>query len=557
MNKKLIIGILACAVICIISCILNFSGYRWGLPNSGHLYSYHPDEGINIGGAIRIFAGEKVPGFYNYSSLYFYIAAYAMTVASAFGILNLGQTLTPENLACMYACGRTVSVIFSVLTVCLVFWTGYRLKNLKCAVICGFLSAFVPIVTMHAKFVAVDVTCGFFAALAVFVSTFIKIPQNEEKLNLFAKENRKKILLPFVLACAVSGLAMGTKYNGLSVFLVPFCILLFSLVQKKISIKDFIFSLVLGGICALGVFLITTPGIFLDTQTFMKDFAYEMHHMKIGHGDEFVNTGLGIFYTFGKNMMWGMGPVFATLSAISVLIFLFSKNIYIKSISVFVLLYYISISLGNVRFARYIIPCMSGFCILTGWGIVLLSEKKFYNVISYCVLAVSLIVSLAMCVFFDYAFLCQDSRDRAYEYLSAELKGKSIGLPTVPWFYSPPFIKETSVMRGQRYEFAKECKDFDLKCLPDEKDEWNAEYLKKEMPEYVLISSIERFHKKRLNKKEYTEYMDAVKKYYNEENFISVHFLQNNRFDVFCNEEHYLPSDMTYLQPTFYLYRRK
>ena len=131
MNKKTLVFFIIFFIIIGISAYLNYSGIKWSLPNDSHYYSYHPDEGINIGGAIRIFGGAKEPGFYNYSSLYFYLVAYALSFSSSFGILNLGETLTADNLRTIYMCGRMTSVIFSVLTVALVMLTGYRLKRKK------------------------------------------------------------------------------------------------------------------------------------------------------------------------------------------------------------------------------------------------------------------------------------------------------------------------------------------------------------------------------------------------------------------------------------------
>ncbi|MBQ0105154.1 MAG: phospholipid carrier-dependent glycosyltransferase [Armatimonadetes bacterium] len=553
MKKKLFLYI-SFALIIILSAYLNFTGYRWGLPCPEHLYSYHPDEGINMGGAIRIFAGEKVPGFYNYSSLYFYIVSYVLSTASAWGILNIGESLTPDNLTVMYACGRITSIIFSVLSVGLCFMTGYRLKGIKAAVFAGVLFALCPIFVMHSKFIAVDVTVGFFVILTIFITTFIKIP---EKGSPFSEENRKTFLVPLLLAGITSGLAMGVKYNGIEVFAVPTAYLIIILFQKKISIKDAILSLIFSGLCAVLVFLITTPGIFLDTHNFIKDFTYELNHIKTGHGDEFVNTGIGFFYTFRENMISGMGFLFSCVSAISVIVCLFIKNRYIKSISIFALIYYISISMGNVRFARYIIPLLSSFSLLAAYIM-----AEFWNRKSYLTKAVTLILFLLMIysnigdsMFYNHCFTEKEYRDCIYESMLKYRKGASVGFPTVPWYYTPPFLKETSVMRSQRYEFAKECKEFTLFCQKEEKDEWNSEYLKSTLPDFVIVSSIESYHKKRLNDPKYNEYINVL--YDNYLKNITPVYGQNLCHQILLLSKPFIPRDMAYMQPSYTIWIRK
>ncbi|MBQ7257258.1 MAG: phospholipid carrier-dependent glycosyltransferase [Abditibacteriota bacterium] len=552
MNKKTLVFFIIFFIIIGISAYLNYSGIKWSLPNDSHYYSYHPDEGINIGGAIRIFGGAKEPGFYNYSSLYFYLVAYALSFSSSFGILNLGETLTADNLRTIYMCGRMTSVIFSVLTVALVMLTGYRLKRKKIGLAAGLFCALCPIFIMHSKFIAVDITCGFFVALTIFLSTYLIKTEN---INPFAKSERKTFLLPLILSFVAVGLAMGTKYNGLIVFLVPLCVLIFSLIKKQLSIKDFILLFIMGGAFTLITFLITTPGLFLNTGQFIKDFTYELNHMKIGHGDEFVNTGLGLIYTFKENMYWGMGLIFSIISVIALIYGFFTKNTLIKSVGIFIIIYYISASMGQVRFARYIIPLLPAFSLISAFMLVDIYQKnnKIYK--TFAVIGILIILGQNGWSAFrtDMSMTVLDNRDTVYNTLISDYKKITIGLPTVPWFYSPPFIKETSVMRSQRYDFAKECKEFNLLCQEEEKDEWNSEFLIENMPEYVLISSIEEFHKKRVGNKNYEEYMKVINENYQPEQVWK-------GFNIGPTEptnKYYLPSDMTYIQPDFTLYKLK
>lgn len=558
-NTSLIIGVIIGIIILGISIKFNFTGWQWSLPNETHYYTYHPDEGINIGGAIRIFAGAKDPGFFNYSSLYFYIVAYVMSVASTFGVLNIGDTINSDTLAQLYSCGRITSLIFSVLTIVLIYWTGYRLKGLWCGIIAGLLACFAPIFVMHSKFVAVDVTCGFFVTLCVFIATFIDLQIKEFKWK--NEVYKKKFLLPLILSSIASGLAMGTKYNGLIVFIVPLVIMIFALIQKKINVKDFILTFIITGACTLITFLITTPGIFINNAQFIKDFTYELHHMKIGHGDEFINTGSGFIYTIKENMLYGMGLLYTIFAIICVIGSIFTKNIYAKAMSVFAIIYYISISTGNVRFARYLIPVLPVFALLCGYIFASLMKKNLIlKIICPIILLIILVPNIYYSNFYNTCFLNKESRDSAIEFCNENLKGETIAFPTVPWFFTPPFNKETSVMRQQRYEFTINNKDFNLLCEPEEENEWNVEFLKEKKPKYVMFSSIESFHKMRTHNKKYEEYMKYINENYKEE---IIYFPYENSSDfIFLKklrptEKKYLPSDMTYLQPTIYIYKNK
>ena len=77
------VGLLA-AIAVILAAALRFYGLHWGLPDSLHSYSYHPDEFLIIG-AVLFVVQSSLPGFYNYPSLYIYLSALAIIAASAFG----------------------------------------------------------------------------------------------------------------------------------------------------------------------------------------------------------------------------------------------------------------------------------------------------------------------------------------------------------------------------------------------------------------------------------------------------------------------------------------
>ncbi len=103
------------AVILAIAAALRFWGLRWGLPNSLHSYSYHPDEFLTIGAAVIVLS-SLFPRFYNYPSLYIYLAALAIAVGSGYGLTN--------NLAGPYLCARVVTALMGIAAVWVTYWAA-------------------------------------------------------------------------------------------------------------------------------------------------------------------------------------------------------------------------------------------------------------------------------------------------------------------------------------------------------------------------------------------------------------------------------------------------
>src|SRR5437763_10597214 len=55
---------------------LRLWGLTWSLPNDDHLFSYHPDEGVNLVSGVLENLNPRPHfdlGFYNYGSVYFYL----------------------------------------------------------------------------------------------------------------------------------------------------------------------------------------------------------------------------------------------------------------------------------------------------------------------------------------------------------------------------------------------------------------------------------------------------------------------------------------------------
>jgi hypothetical protein len=78
-------------------------GIGWSLPNAERYYSYHPDEWLVLLASYFVlnpYAGEFLPGFYNYGTLPMYLWSLWLHWLSAVGVIDrLPENATPAQIA--------------------------------------------------------------------------------------------------------------------------------------------------------------------------------------------------------------------------------------------------------------------------------------------------------------------------------------------------------------------------------------------------------------------------------------------------------------------------
>ncbi|MCX7992087.1 MAG: hypothetical protein N2651_00300, partial [Fimbriimonadales bacterium] len=82
-------------------------GIDWSLPNAEHYHSYHPDEWLILLASyftINPYAGEFLPGFYNYGTLPMYLWSVWLHWLSAAGVIGgLPENPTLAQIAALRA----------------------------------------------------------------------------------------------------------------------------------------------------------------------------------------------------------------------------------------------------------------------------------------------------------------------------------------------------------------------------------------------------------------------------------------------------------------------
>lgn len=532
--------ILIVLVVLMSAALLRYSGIGWGLPNETHLYSYHPDENILFGAAVRVnlLEGMLDPGFYNYGSLYIYLVNAAVILVPLFGLQG---TMVDGYLA-----GRFVTLIAGVLTVLFVFLLGRRYGR-PAGLLAMVLMAVVPIHVMHSKFIAVDVTAAMFVTLALLFA--VRISEGHR-------------LRDYLLAGLFAGLAAGTKYNAGLVLISPIAVHL-ATYNAGFGKRFFNLKAWLVPVMTVLGFLVSTPGFIFNHEKFMHDFMYELNHARTGHGLVFTDTGSGFVYHLTHSLPAGMGwPLLVLSLAGLVYVFFKRKPADIALVSFFVV-YYVVIGAAEIRFSRYIIPLLPVLVIFASRFSVeslekLLKGRAFAKTVGVAASVVLLLV-------ISYTYLCSmvvnnifnepDTRDRALVQIKSDIPlGSTIGFPTIIWFYTPPLIPELGYFpeAAERFDMMLSCRDYML--MTNMEMEWDASFLRKEMPDYVIVSEFEYKDPLRIGLPETKDYFKVLDESY----FVKQRFERDPTvFGLYIGYGRDLPHDMSYASPTVLIYERK
>ncbi len=534
--------------IVILAAALRIWGSAWGLPTAQHYFSYHPDETVVLSAAMRInfFTGQIDPGFYNYGSLYIYLVAFSILFGSGWGLINLpaSNLLSAAHIgefSNLYMAGRIVSLLMGIATVYLVYALGKRAYGRKVGILAASFMAVMPIHVMHSKFLAVDVPATFFVTLALIFAFRI------------VDGRRWK---DYLLAGVFVGLAAATKYNAGLVILSPIVAHFVSDTRKPsrrlLSLK--LLSIILATAVA---FFAGTPGALMNSGKFASDFAYEVLHVRTGHGLVFTDTGNGYIYHIAHSLYYGMGLPLLILAVAGLIYALARRSRSDLILLTFALVYYAVIGAAQVRFARYTIPMLPVLALLAARVTIDVckrtSERKVMAIGCAAALALVMAYTLAYSLSIDRVYAATDTRDAAAAWISANVPANSsIAFPTIPWFYTPPVRPNFGAMMvSQRLQGASQMPPYRL-IVGDV--EWDANLLKQQSPAYIVLSSFEYEDRVRLHDSSVKSYFDML----------NANYRLQHRFDERLSLGGWqipligkLPHDMSYASPDILIYSRK
>lgn len=541
--------ILVLVAIIALASVLRIWGLDWGLPSSRHYFSYHPDETVTLFPALKVdfFSGRLNPGFYNYGSLFIYLTNLAIVTGSLFGLIDLPHRdifSAIDEFAKLYLAGRTMAVVLAIGTVYLVYVLGRRAYGRAIGLVAALFMAILPIHVMHSHYLAVDVPATFFVTAALVFA--VHIPGGHK-------------LRYYLLAGLFAGLAAGTKYNTGLVILSPIVAHLSTAEEKPFRriLDPKLLAVLASG--AVG-FFIGTPGVLLYQSEFARDFIYELRHAATGHGLVFADTPVGFVYHISHSLLPGVGLPLLILAGIGLLYALVIRRPVDLTLLAFLLAYYFVIGIAQVKFARYTIPVLPVLTILAARAVCRLYERLvagelIVHLARYAltlILIAIVVYTLAYSIVVDLTFARTDTRDAAVTWVRRNVPvGMSIGLPTCPWFYTPPLdpffgLPDPSDRKDRVSEFT------DYVLVLGERD-WSAGLLSTVQPDYVMMSEFEYYDVLRVKDPNALAYFDVLDRYYVlEREFNSLLTRYSGLFALSP-----IPHDMSYASPTIRIYSRK
>lgn len=537
--------------------LVRLPGITWGLPNALHNQSYHPDEQVifSYSQGVDIAHGKFTPGNYSYGTLYLTLLSLASKVISGYGG-GAGSTLQSvwAFIGRVDLAGRIISALAGAGTCLVLFLLLRRWTNALGSLAGAFFLALAPAFVVHSRFQTVDVLATFLLALSLYYSTLL-IPSERDPGSWKGRSVKFA-----ALAGLFAGLSAGTKYTGILALLSLFTACALS------KDKDRVKGALLGTIAGVLGFVFSTPGVLLDSKNFMDGFRYEMIHTSTGHDLVFVDVGSGFIYHI-VNLVAGITPLLLLMGFAGCIVALIQRKKWMFVLAIFSLVYFILIGRAEVLFIRYTFPLYVILAAGFGWWMGESHAKagKHRAVVGLGIIALGLAAMIA--VNFTSWMSGTDPRDITALELFDLAKSKTnmtVGIVSDPWFYTPPLIPDSGVMRTPQME-ALQAKEMTESTAPkleqfipndgSNKHDWDTRLITQMKPDYIVYSSFEQFDVDRLqnakNLSSDDQYrVDCYKDFQQELN-------ASYKPDFWEQADYPKIHDLAYVHPYIFLWKRK
>lgn len=425
---------------------LRFYGIKFGFPGT-----FRPDEEYYVHTVLGMDAGDLNPKFYYYPSFYFYFNLIIWRTFEIYHFFmksydpNVGiHSFIGKHTQTMYLMGRCVGAILGALTILITYLIGKRFYGGLAGFLAALFIAFNPVHSLNSHFFKSDVATAFFMTLSLYY------------MLVYLKEGKRTDLY---LAAGIGGIAFSTNYYG-GFLMIPLALTLFlraireHLDKKKNFFAIFISpDLYISPLFLIVIFVLTSPYIFLDFQSFLKHFSRMVFSDRVN----LYNTFVGLKYTennFQKPLIYSLqfclrhttGIALAVISLLSILYMLirFSmKNLVILS---FLLSYFFLIATGKAVFTRYyapIAPTLSLICavFIAGIGNRFLKRKSFPKIIIFSIFIILITVEPAYVCFKQSQILSrEDTRIIAARWIKENLPPGPTFASLLEYRYGKPIL---------------------------------------------------------------------------------------------------------------------
>lgn len=556
-----------------VSLLVRIVGITWGLPNADRTTSLHPDEPIIWMYSQQIEPAKLkfTPGFYNYGTLYLTILRVTTDVASAYGAGPKAEDGSDRDAAVgrFILAGRWVSALAGAGIGWVTFLILYRRTHLLGAVAAGLAASLAPGIVVHSRFQTVDVLATFFVILSLHFALKLAPPPGVERPLV------SHALRTAGLAGLFAGLSAGTKYTGI---LALFALVVVAALEwrKRGETRGEAGKLIVTGVAtALGAFVLTTPGILLDTANFFRDFKYEMTHTSTGHGLVFAGTTSGYLYHLG-NLVVAYGLLMLPLSIAGFGRAVFRRYSWAIALGAFGLAYYLLIGRAEVKFLRYVFPLIPLLALGFGWmvGQAHLHPNRGWRILNVLgMIAFSGVIAsrlgygggLTGSGLLTLQMAQVDVRDEAGAWLKERVDSSdSVGLVSDPWFYTPTLYPQANLPLAVPIEVREEIRQSVtdprvVRYIPAEglaaRLDWDERLLTELRPDWVVFSSFEADDLARIaaNDEARVDYESQVARFESLTKRLEAEYEIARIFGWDGPKVH----DLMYIRPTLWIWKRK
>ncbi len=441
--------------------LLRFYGFDWGIPKEPYWRNHYQDEAFVLGLIFKMNPPDFNPHYFINPTFHYYTLLLSIKITSLLGFIkdfslpittnSLGQPvekITLSDYGQMYRVGRILSVIEGTLLVLFLFFIGRNLYHEKVGILSALFGAVIPSLIYQSHFLVVDAPGVFWLILAFFTLTIKIAPQ--------------KITRWFLLTGLFLGLAVGTKYTNILLFL-PFFYLAYKLNKtKKLPPLKKLFNkyTFLTLLVSLLVFFLTTPYSLLSFNEFLNGDAN-------GFGGIFGRRGLFYYNAYPTNLIspftsatyHSLRLPLTLFSLLSILYLIYKRREGDLLLLFFIIPFYLMLIYRASPHLRHILPVLPFLTISTSRMLFdLFSQKRLkpYKPLIIGIGAFTVFYTLIFSLAMLKRFTPHDTRTESADWVKENIPQEAtIGLASFfPWNYTPPIdlITEKIVLTGYNYE---------------------------------------------------------------------------------------------------------
>ena len=381
---------------------LRFYNLNWGAP-----FYFHPDE-RNIAGLISSFpisgANYFLKGTFSYgtfvSNIVLFIKMLSTSVLTAAGLSD------PFSQSMILL--RFVSAISSLFTILVVFYIGYRFKNLWTGIVSATLTTFSTGLIQAAHFAVYE---SFLTLMSVVL--FLAC-------MLYVKSSRFFYIFISIIIVSVS---TASKINSVILLLVPLVPFLYISIKQNVVLYEILFQLILLLLFFMTLTILLSP--YYATEEFRNLLVYEKTLLTgvlpVFYTGEFFNT-TPILFQFRHIYPFLINPLLTLLFVPSFFYVFYKglkkKDIYYILLSVFFVILFLPGALLFTKWTRYMVPSIPFILLIissAGFDFIQIihkiTPKKNALAISYFLVISVITISIVFSVsYFITTFIKEDTR---------------------------------------------------------------------------------------------------------------------------------------------------